>query len=414
MTVLDFLFEGKPPQSVTTYGQTIENVPKWMSDYTQGLIAKANAAAAEPYIPYGGPRIASFAPEQEQAFEMGRENVGNWQPFVEGSTAATVDVLGGPSGLEQAQPYLDQGTQDFPGSVDQYMNPYIQHVLDRQEELAGRTLNEKFLPALDRRFVGAGQFGSRGVGAGSDSMEATGVRGVRGIMEGLESQRLATLGAAYGQAGDLFGADRARDLTAGQTAGTLGIQGDQINLMGAQQLGALGEFTQQAGFRDVGMMEGIGATQQGQTQRSLDVAYGDFREQRDLPLERTGFMSEIIRGLPTSAVGRSTSTQDYGPASTYQPSPLSQAVGAYGVYQGLTQARGGRITRARGGPVTVEGDYRVVDDGYMVGGFINNADPREHNKAQYGGYGDYRRGGLARYAAGGKLRPMTRGTRWAA
>ena len=40
MSILDFLFEGKPPQSVTTYGQTVENIPKWMSDYTQGLIAR--------------------------------------------------------------------------------------------------------------------------------------------------------------------------------------------------------------------------------------------------------------------------------------------------------------------------------------------------------------------------------------
>ena len=395
---LDFLFEGKPPKSVTTYGQTVENVPKWMSDYTQGLIARANAAAAEPYIPYGGPRVAGFDPSQEDAFAMGRENVGNWQPYMEGATAATTDVLSGPSGLEQAQPYLDQGTRDFPGSVDEYMNPYISHVLDRQEELAGRTLNEKFLPSLDRRFIGSGQFGSRGEGAGSDSMEATGVRGVRDIMEGLEGQRLATLGAAYGQAGDLFGADRARDLTAGQTAGTLDIQGDQINLMGGQQLGALGEAVQGAGMRDVGMLEGIGATQQAQTQRSLDTAYSDFLEQRDLPMARTGFMSEIIRGLPPSAVGRSTNTQDFGPASIYQPSPLSQAVGAYGTYRGLTEgnARGGRIGR------------------HMVGGFINNANPREHNKARLGGYGDYGRGGLARYATGGKLRPMTRGTRWAA
>lgn len=398
MSVLDFLFEGKPPKSVTTYGQTIENVPKWMSDYTQGLIAKANTVASEPYIPYGGPRISPFDPAQEQAFSMGEGNVGNWEPYFEGATAATVDVLGGPTGLEQAQPYLDAGTQNFPGAVDDYMNPYISHVLDRQEELATRTLNEEFLPALDRRFVGAGQFGSRGVGPESGSMEATGVRGVRGIMEGLEGQRLATLGAAYGQAGDLFGADRARDLTAGQTAGTLGIQGDQINLMGAQQLGALGEATQAAGMRDVGMMEGIGATRQGQDQASLDLAYGDFQEQRDLPLNRTQFMSEIIRGLPASAVGRSTNTQDFGPGSIYQPSPLSQAVGAFGVYKGLTEgnARGGRVGR------------------HMVGGFINNANPREHNKARLSGYGDYGHGGLARYAAGGKLRPMTRGTRWAA
>ena len=64
-SITDFLFQGRPPQSVTTYGQTVENIPKWMSDYTQGLIARANAAAAEPYIPYGGPRIAGFSPEEQ-------------------------------------------------------------------------------------------------------------------------------------------------------------------------------------------------------------------------------------------------------------------------------------------------------------------------------------------------------------
>ena len=61
-SLTDFLFEGRPPKSVTTYGQTIKDVPKWLSDYTQGLIARANQAAAEPYIPYGGPRIAPFTP----------------------------------------------------------------------------------------------------------------------------------------------------------------------------------------------------------------------------------------------------------------------------------------------------------------------------------------------------------------
>ena len=93
--VTDFLFEGQPPQSVTTYGQTVENVPKWMSDYTQGLIARANAAAAEPYIPYGGPRIAGFSPEQEAAFGMVEENVGAYQPFLEAGASGIGGELPG-------------------------------------------------------------------------------------------------------------------------------------------------------------------------------------------------------------------------------------------------------------------------------------------------------------------------------
>ena len=372
MAITDFLFEGEPPKSVTTYGQTIESVPKWMSDYTQGLIARANAAAAEPYIQYGGPRIAGFSPAQEAAFGLTEQNVGAYQPYVEGATGAAMDVIGGPSPLEQAQPYLGAGTESFaaPGTAEQYMNPYIQNVLNRQESLAGRTLEEQFLPKLQRTFAGAGSYGSRG---GEGSMEQIGMRGVRDIQENLEEQRLATLGGAYGQAGEMFGQERGRDIQAGQIAGQLGTAGGQLGLMGAERLGALGEFAQRAGVTDAATLESIGQSQQAQEQASLDLAYRDFQEQRDLPMARTGFMSEIIRGLPPSAVPSAMQTTEVGPASIYQPSPLSQIAGAYGVYKGLSPppggiARGGRVRRYnQGGLARVidlsPDDYRVVSMG---------------------------------------------------
>ncbi len=362
----NFLFEGKPPQSTETFGQTIADVPKWMSDYTQGLIARANVAAAEPYIPYGGPRIAGFTPAQQAAFGLTEQNVGAYQPYVEGAAGATMDVLGGESPLEAAQPYLSAGTESFadPGAVEQYMNPYIENVLNRQESLAGRTLEERFLPQLQRTFGGAGQYGSRG---GQGSMEDIGMRGIRDIQEGLEEQRLATLGSAYGQAADIYGQERGRDLQAGQTAGQLGVAGGQLGFMGAEQLGALGEFTQQAGIRDAATLEATGIQQQGMDQASLDLAYSDFLEQRDLPMDRTRFMSEIIRGLPPSAVPSSVTTRDYGPASVYQPSGLAQIAGAYGTYRGLTggerRRRGGYIAPryAEGGLATAVIDLSPED-----------------------------------------------------
>lgn len=349
-SVTDFLFEGKPPKSVSTYGQTVENVPKWMSDYTQGLIAKANAAAAEPYIPYEGPRIMPFAPEEEDAFGLAEENIGSYQPWLE---AGAEGVRGGldefaqdfdPGGV--ADPYLESGTQDFPGAVGEYMDPYIQNVLNRNESLAGRTLTEKFLPGLQRSFTGAGQFGSRG---GFGSMEDIGVKGVRDITEGLNEQNLAALSGAYGQAGELFGADRGRDIQAGEIAGGLEEAGGRLSvqqglgdLQAAEAAGGLGEASSKLGYADAAALEAIGRTRRDLGQRSLDTAYGDFREQRDLPMDRVKFMSDIVRGLPTST---STTRQDYGPADTYQPSGLSQIIGAYGTYKGLTEAEGGYIPR---------------------------------------------------------------------
>lgn len=321
--LLDFLFEGKPPKSVTTYGETIKDIPKWMSDYVQGVVGKANAIASEPYIPYGGPRIAGFDPLQEAGFGMAEQAAGAYQPYMEGAAGATVGALG-----QASRSFID------PGNVEQYMNPYIENVLQRQESLAGRTLTEDFLPALQQTFGGAGQYGSRG---GVGSMEDIGMRGVRDIQENLEEQRLATLGGAYGQAADIFGRD------VGRAA--------EVGLRGGMQLGALGEAAQGLGLRGAGALEAVGAQRRGLGQAGLDLAYGDFREQRALPFERLGFMSDVVRGLP---MGQRLTTTERGPADVYQPSPLSQGIGAYGVYRGLTgdreEARGGYIRGyAKGG-----------------------------------------------------------------
>jgi hypothetical protein len=147
---------------------------------------------------------------------------------------------------------------------------------------------------------------------------------------------------------------------------------------GAEGLGMLGSEAQRMGLTDAAAMEGIGAQQQGLEQRSLDLAYQDFLEQRNLPFDRLGFMSNIVRGLP---MDRMMTRTDVGPASVYQPSPLSQIVGAYGVYRGMNpsgEAEGGYI----------EGDYDDVTD-YGEGGY---AYPK-----------GYAEGGLAEYAFGGQV-----------
>ena len=340
MAVLDFLFEGKPPKSVTTYGQTVKDVPKWMSDYTQGLIARANAVAGEGYIPYGGPRIAGFDPDQLAAFELTRQNVGSYSPLLEASVAGTA-AAGMVSPLGEAQPYLDPAAGRFTGTtVEDYLDPYIENTLARQEELATRTLEEKFLPGLQRAFIGAGQFGSKG----RESMEELGLRGVRDISEQLEGQRAATMSDAYARAQAAFQADQQRLAQLGEISGRLGLAGGELGLAGARQLGALGEAAQQLGLRDAAALEAIGATQRQLPQSSLDLAYEDFVRQRDFPRSQVEFLSQIIRGLPSHAVPSSATETRVGPAETYQPSPLAQIASAYGTYRGLTgNKRGGLI-----------------------------------------------------------------------
>jgi len=339
MPVDDFLFEGRPPPSVTTYGQTVDSMPKWLSDYTQGLVSRANAIASEPYQPYGGPRIADFSADEQSAFDATRANVGAYQPYLD----AAGGTLSG--GLTQAYRQLGAGTQDFPGAVGDYMDPYIGNVLDRNTALSNRNLSENLIPQLQNTFVRSGQFGS-------DRMMELAGRTFRDVGENLNQQNLGALSQAYGQAGQLFGADRGRDLQAAGISGELGVQG-------SRQMGALGEMASRMGYGDASALEAVGRTERGMDQNSLNLAYQDFLQQRNYPRETIDWMSSVIRGMPYDQARQTT---EYGPlGNQYQPSGASQlaslfsaGAGLYDVFQG--NAKGGLVQYAEGGFVEKEAD----------------------------------------------------------
>jgi hypothetical protein len=340
MSVLDFLFEGKPPQSVTTYGTKTDTIPQWMSDYTQGVIGKANAVAAEPYQAYGGPRVASFTPDQQAAFEATRNNQGIANPFINEAAAGNRQASA-VNPLAAASPYLSKagGSWTDPGVADSYMNPYIQNVLNRNQTLAQRNLTENFIPGLQDAFTSGGSFGGT-------RMEEMGLRGTRDIAENLNEQNLASLAGAYGQGANIYGADASRAGNVGTAVANASGMGADIGFKGAQQSGALGELAQSTGLKDTAALETIGGEQQGLGQKSLDTAYKDFTQQRDYPRDTIGWMNSVVKGMPYSKISNVSET---GPSQTYQPSPLSQLASAGSAIYGINQMRQKRGGLIRGG-----------------------------------------------------------------
>lgn len=360
MGVLDFLFEGSPPPSVTTYGSTTENLPQWLSDYNQALIARANTVAAEGYVPYEGPRVAGFNQDQLNSFDVVRNNIGDWQDEVgQGS-----DAIQG--GLSQAMPYFQQAGQSTPDQIGRYMDPYVGNVIDRATQVADRNFNENLMPAISGRFIRGGQSGST---AHQDMLQ----RGARDTSEGLQSQAMAALSDAYRTAGSQFSTDASRFGQVGSAVGNLGIQGGQA-------MANIGNLQSNLGLRDAGALQAVGEAEQGQTQKNLDTAYGDFTAQRDFPRQNVDWMSSVIRGMPHDTT---TNTTENGPANVYQPSLASQLTSLYGLYRDMTddKARGGRVKRryADGGPVEammrgevmhipgpIRGHYRYADGGLVA------------------------------------------------
>lgn len=247
-------------QQTTT--QTI--LPEWYTQYAQNLLGRAYSATSEPYQPYQAPRIAGFQPEQEQAFGMFKSNMGNYQPYVNAATSA-----------------IGAGTGSFTdaNTASRYMNPYIQNVISGIGSMAGRNLYENILPQINRTFVGGGTFG------GSRSAEFT-QRAIRDTQEAALSKQMQALKDAYESGQGQFNVEAGRMLQA------------------APLLSGLGSSVQEMAGKDVSGLEAIGAQRQGLAQKSADLAYRDFLEQRDYPFSQVQKLGSI--GGTPSATGSGT------------------------------------------------------------------------------------------------------------
>ena len=286
----------------TTQTQTI--LPQWYTDYATNLLSRAQAATSQPYQRYAAARIAPFQQEQQQAFDLFKQGMGSYQPYVNSATQA-----------------LNRGTGSFTdtGVAQRYMNPYIQNVISGIGSTAARNLSENILPQLNRTFVGSGTFG------GSRSAEFM-RRAVRDTQSQALDKQTAALADAYGAGADLYGNEAARALT------------------GAQQYSQLGQSAQEQRLRELTGLEAIGAKRQELGQTSANLAYSDFERQRDYPLTQVQQLAGI--GGQPSAQGTGTRiTDEPGRNNTAAILGLaSQALGAFGRFGGFGGfKKGGKV-----------------------------------------------------------------------
>jgi len=300
-----------------------------MADYAQSLLTGAAGAGAEPYQQYSGPRIAGLTEDQQNAYGMTRDVVNNT-----------------PSPMAAASPYLANAGKNFTGStVNDYMSPYISNVTDRAAQLAGRAYKEQILPQLE------GKFGALGGDTRSSAYRSAAERGSRDVMEGLNAQNLAALAQGYTSSGQQFTNDASRSAQLAPIAGQLATN------------------TQQMGLQGAGALQAIGQEQQGQTQKSLDLAKQDFDAQRDYPWQQLGRMSNIGNGLLTPE-GSKTNTMSGGQLG-YSPTGLDQIGGISTGITGLLKLLQNQpvAQQRRGGHITV----RSAPSRFAVGGALRFA-----------------------------------------
>jgi len=237
---------------------TQTNLPEYAQPYYERLAERAEATSNTPYVPYGGQRLADFTPESNAYFAGTRDLSAYGNPTVDSAAAATAfgteaafgsgqynPALFGstysPTGFSTAYDPQTYQTQYDPTSygqaglydptvftadrfgaaqAEQYMNPYVESVLDRLQ----RRETENYQQLREQTQADAVRAGAFG-GSRRFVEDAVNQRTFREQQRDTEAQALQN---AYIQAREQFNVDENRGLQVQQLS-------DASRQFGAQQ-----------------------------------------------------------------------------------------------------------------------------------------------------------------------------------
>jgi hypothetical protein len=261
------------------------------------MLGKAQAISNQPYQVYQGPMTAGQSSLQDTVFKgLGSLNFPSQlgQTFSSGSAytppamtpgAYAPGAIGTGAGMSGGIGSIGGtgttgGTTTPPlGMASQYMNPYLQSVLQPQLEELRRQSQINMQPGMAKMTQAGGYGGGR-----------------QAIMESEANRNLLqeqnkTIGQGYASAYDK----------------------------------AMGQFNTEQGQAKTlaDMMSGAGAQQRGIEQEGITADYNEFLAQRDYPMKQTQYLQSMLQGLPISTVSTS-------PASMTGLGSLQSTVGTLG------------------------------------------------------------------------------------
>ena len=284
---MGFLCQSSSPQSSTV----VQQLPDYILDPLKKNLGKAAEITDEPYQTYDGERIADFTQDQLDYMDNIRNNMGANQADIDSAMGGLRGIIDGDI---EAKQFDSQTAAD-------YMNPYIDNVMDRARSRAFEA-DDIARQKRDAKAISADAFGDN---SRRFVMEQGAQSDLQDRLLDMEAKQLA---AAYESGAKNFAKDADRSLSADKTNLT-------ADLSAAKGIGSLATTDQGLNLRDNASLLGIGSMNQQMNQSGLDLAYSDFLNQQNYPKDQIGFMANILQGAP---MGQTTTT--YGPpgASTFQ------------------------------------------------------------------------------------------------
>ena len=365
------------PQQVVQSGQTEtyqSRLPKYAEPYFHNLKGRAQALSYEDYIPYEGPRVAGFSPEQlgaqqgiksiaqrdmplmRQAGQIASRSA-QGSPLMASSTYNAAPIYTGVRGFGP-EAYLAAGQQGF--DANRYMSPYLEHVMDRQQRRAVQRFYEG-RAGRNAQAIKSGAFGGSRQAVGDflarremserlGDIEAQqlekGYQSGRSQFEADRAARFKALGMSDAQALSLAKQQSQEQIAteeAKRQAASQNLQAQITNQKametamgrGLKGAGVLADLTKQEQALDLQRLKSlsdVGTQRQGMLQQAYDTAYEDFLKQREYPYEQLERFSGMLQGLPVTP---SYTKSFYSPRANPTAQLLQTGLGAYGMGRGM-------------------------------------------------------------------------------
>ena len=346
------------------------SLPAFQEAQFKELFGAAKGVAQQPFLPYTGPMVAGFSPDQLRQFQATRglfESGMGYDPTqalqgmaqeqfkptiqpVTGFEAPTIEATQAPGAAQIGPVSAPQFRGLLSQDIGAYQSPYQQQVIDLAMGDIQRQADIARGGAQDRA-IRAGAFGgSRSAIIESESQRpyaeqmARTAAGLRqsgfeqaqraaqsdlarqqqlGMFGSEQQQQRALQQAQLGQQAGIFGAElgqqrrmqqaqlqQQRQLGGLDIAGRAALTQPQLEMQArAQRSGLLGGLAGQQ-LQGLGLLGGIGQQQQALQQQAIGAQRGEFQRALQYPQQQLGLLATGVSGMqPTQ-----TTTTGYDPS----------------------------------------------------------------------------------------------------
>ena len=308
------------PDAKSTLAGT--DIPEWVSSAGRQLYDQAAEIASQDFPGYEGARIATYGDDnnkltalEQQGIDLLAQGTEPFQGYLDDASAmadtlgqgydqaSRADLIGDSFSMDSAQPYMDM----YQRSID----PAIAEIRKQtQQNLMGDSAAAARAGAFggSRQGLREAETMTEGSRLAGDARVQAGARGMEFASGRFDQERAAR-----------FEAEQARrsgyeTQEAGRLRATETLQGFAPLAQGLNEQAASG------------MISG-GQAQRQLDQQALDMAYGDYVEQRNYPQQQLNFALGALQGVPynTRTIGLEEGTQ-----YSQSPSIYGQTLGGLG------------------------------------------------------------------------------------